>query len=485
MPSVKERRELLPTSVNDRKPVSWSFKPLCIIIVLCSLLTWSIFRFSKPVQKPITEPFFANVTASELCESGLTYSGHIGLKGDTKEKPKKSFFWYFPAEHDAENAPVILTVGGGPGTSGLINPVFGQSPCTMTEDGLIRNPLQSQWSEHYNLVALDHPVGVGYSYGTRVNNSRDAAFDVYDFLQKFFLLFPELSKNRFYVSGGSYGGIYVPHIATVIHEQNQRRAPGAIDINLEALLVSNPFSDPASHYQWQLYYMCTVTDVYNATTCADLYAVLPSCLESIEMSIMSPTLENKRESMKLCEPIGEGDTHGRVIEDVRRVCFPTDPDDPLSCHPEFSWTTKVFNNSTTKSLLGVPDHVNYTSLSNDVHSDFEANADIWHRHYLLYEPLLQSGIRVLHWIGTRDANCPWPGVLSFLKLLRTPFQQEFLAAPDLPWSGGEATVRAIGAGAGNMTYVLLAEAGHFVVKDQPALAKKIVERWIKNKPWFD
>ncbi len=49
-----------------------------------------------------------------------------------------------------------LTVGGGPGTSGLINPVFGQSPCTMTKDGLVRNPLQSQWSEHYNLVALDH-----------------------------------------------------------------------------------------------------------------------------------------------------------------------------------------------------------------------------------------------------------------------------------------------------------------------------------------
>ncbi len=139
--------------------------------------------------------------------------------------------------------------------------------------------------------------------------------------------------------------------------------------------------------------MCTVTDVYNATTCADLHAVLPSCLESIEMSMISPTLENKRASMKLCEVIKEGDAHGRVIEDVRRVvrppsyaldwfdvfcpqCFPTDPDNPLSCHPEFAWTTKVFNNSTTKALLGVPDYVNYTSLSDDVHSDFEANADM-------------------------------------------------------------------------------------------------------------
>ncbi|PBK73925.1 hypothetical protein ARMSODRAFT_1014254 [Armillaria solidipes] len=200
-------------------------------------------------------------------------------------------------------------------------------------------------------------------------------------------------------------------MATVKHEQNQRHAPGTIYINLEALLVSNPFSDPASHSKWQLYYICTETDVYNSTTCADLHAVLPSCLESIERSMLSPTLVNKRASMNLCEAIEEGDAHGRVIEDVRRV----------ATHPEFAWTTTFSNNSTTKALLGVPDYVNYTSLSDDVHSDFEANANIWHRHYLLYEPLPQSGTRVLHWIGARDANCPWPGVLSFLKLLRTLF----------------------------------------------------------------
>lgn len=38
------------------------------------------------------------------------------------------------------------------------------------------------------------PIGVGYSYGTQVNNSRDAAFDVYDFLQKFYKLYPHLAK---------------------------------------------------------------------------------------------------------------------------------------------------------------------------------------------------------------------------------------------------------------------------------------------------
>jgi hypothetical protein len=82
----------------------------------------------------------------------------------------------------------------------------------------------------------------------------------------------------------------------------------------------------------------------------------------------------------------------------------------------------------------------------------------------------------------KDGNCAWPGVLSFvghsrlifcyrvliilqLKVLKTPFQQEFVRAPDVPWPAPEshvATVRAVGDGAGNMTYILIADAGHFV-----------------------
>lgn len=73
-----------------------------------------------------------------------------------------------------------------------MNPVFGQSACVLGKDGLVRNP--NRWTEHYNLVALDHPIGAGYSYGTMVGNSRDAALDVYDFFQKFFVVYPELAK---------------------------------------------------------------------------------------------------------------------------------------------------------------------------------------------------------------------------------------------------------------------------------------------------
>lgn len=45
-------------------------------------------------------------------------------------------------------------------------------------------------------IYLLQPVNVGFSYGARVDNSRDAASDVYDFLQKFYVILPQLSRYR-------------------------------------------------------------------------------------------------------------------------------------------------------------------------------------------------------------------------------------------------------------------------------------------------
>ena len=55
-----------------------------------------------------------------------------------------------------------------------------------------------------------------------------------------------------------------------------------------------------------------------------------------------------------------------------------------------------------------------------------------------------------------------------LKLLRSRYREAFIAAPDVPWTTSPnehadvTTVRAIGPGAGNMTYILLGGAGHLV-----------------------
>ncbi|KAJ7751522.1 alpha/beta-hydrolase [Mycena maculata] len=470
---------------NQYRRLGWA----AFILILNFFL---VANFSETAPDSSVPSFYSRISTVESVCLGLnnrtvSHAGHIGLAGDSDESPKRSFFWYFESENNAGDSPVILTIGGGPGTSGMMNPLFGQAPCIATADGLAPNP--HRWTEHHNLIALDHPIGVGFSFGSRVNNSRAAAYDVYDFIQKLLILFPHLSKNKFIISGGSYGGVYVPNIATVIHEQNLRvrngeGRPGSILINLEALILSNPFSDPTAHFTWLLQYRCIDHHVYNLTSCRSLYSELPTCLESIDLAFELPTIENRVKSWELCDHLNSADTNGTVYEDIRRTCFPDD-NAPEACHPQFRWVESIFRDVLVKRALGVPPDLNYTALNMEVNAEFIAAGDTIQQHHLLYPPLLAAGIRLLHYVGAQDANCAWPGVLSFLKLLRTPFQADFLSAPDLPWpSKGIATVRSVGKGAGNMTYILLAEAGHFTVKDQPALAKIIVEKWVANQAFL-
>lgn len=54
-------------------------------------------------------------------------------------------------------------------------------------------------------------------------------------MKNFFQKFPEYKKNDFYISGESYGGIYVPTLSV--------RVVDDVDINFKGFIVGNGLSD--------------------------------------------------------------------------------------------------------------------------------------------------------------------------------------------------------------------------------------------------
>ena len=70
-------------------------------------------------------------------------------------------------------------------------------PCTVSEDGLstINNP--NSWTNNANVMWVDQPAYVGYSYGKGkddlVHNESQIAEDMYHFLQEFFEQNPQYS----------------------------------------------------------------------------------------------------------------------------------------------------------------------------------------------------------------------------------------------------------------------------------------------------
>ncbi|PIO55419.1 serine carboxypeptidase [Teladorsagia circumcincta] len=70
---------------------------------------------------------------------------------------------------DPAQAPLLLWLNGGPGSSSLEGLFLENGPFRIGKDGktITRNPYA--WNQFANVLYLESPVGVGYSYSTDGN----------------------------------------------------------------------------------------------------------------------------------------------------------------------------------------------------------------------------------------------------------------------------------------------------------------------------
>jgi len=70
-----------------------------------------------------------------------------------------------------------------------------------------------------NMLYIESPVGVGFSYSEtndyKCDDDRTATENLAA-VESFFGMFPEYSKNKFFITGESYAGVYVPTLAEAI-----------------------------------------------------------------------------------------------------------------------------------------------------------------------------------------------------------------------------------------------------------------------------
>jgi len=145
------------------------------------------------------------------------YSGYLNITST-----KHLHYWLVLAETNPSTAPTVLWLNGGPGCSSLDGFMYEHGPFGVNSSDYSQLYLRDyRWSQLANILYLEAPVGVGFSYSD--NPSVDykctddtTANDNLAAMQVFFQLYSEYSKNPFFITGESYAGIYVPTLAEAI-----------------------------------------------------------------------------------------------------------------------------------------------------------------------------------------------------------------------------------------------------------------------------
>ncbi|KAH1098511.1 hypothetical protein J1N35_015432 [Gossypium stocksii] len=173
------------------------------------------------------------------------YAGYVTVD---KRKQRALFYYFAEAEVDPASKPLVLWLNGGPGCSSLGVGAFSENgPFRPSGEVLVKN--EYSWNREANMLYLEAPVGVGFSYSAddssyEAVNDKITARDNLVFLQNWFLKFPQYKNRSLFITGESYAGHYIPQLAELMHQFNKKEKL----FNLKGIALGNPVLEFATDF---------------------------------------------------------------------------------------------------------------------------------------------------------------------------------------------------------------------------------------------
>lgn len=178
------------------------------------ILTRYIRRNQHKLSKKLS------LVQSDRVRNVESYAGYLRVN---KIYNSNMFFWYFPARNNSGRAPIVLWLGR-LGISSLYS-IFTETGPFSLNLNLTFELNEYSWNVNYNMLYVDSPIGVGFSftdeedgYSTR---SIDIGMNLLNVIVQFLQLFPELRMNALFINVETNDGSLVAALTYAISQHNR------------------------------------------------------------------------------------------------------------------------------------------------------------------------------------------------------------------------------------------------------------------------
>ncbi|RHZ10396.1 hypothetical protein DYB26_008707 [Aphanomyces astaci] len=436
----------------------------------------SSIHLHHPERKVTKKPNATDDDDELFCGIARQKSGYIKLP---HKEDAHYFYWFFESRRNSNTDPLVLWLTGGPGCSSMMALLHENGPCVIDKDLRTQlNPLS--WNNIANMLWLDQPTGVGFSYGASEDfdsNEDQVGENIWNFLQGWLRENPSFIGRDFFIVGESYGGHFVPAAAHSIYTQN--KLSKGLHIPLQGIAIGNGLTDPLVQYA---HATDMTTNAYNLTLVSDkqrdeMNALVPECIRLIASC---------QNDSNVCDD-ALGFCHGNLVTPLFTTTSRNPYDIRLDCPGQqgvgcydFSYIEAFLNSPGTMAKLGVnTDRVPVWKECNfDINQQFSLD---WMKVYSqLVPPLLEDGIRVLIYAGDADLMVNWQGNEAWTLALPWSGQREFKRATEKPtlFQGKQV---GYSRSYENLAFLRVFNAGHMVPMDQPEVALAIVDSFLRNE----
>ncbi|XP_042423826.1 serine carboxypeptidase II-3-like [Zingiber officinale] len=402
---------------------------------------------------------------------GVHFDQYAGYVTVDRANGRALFYYFAEAVENSGSKPIVLWLNGGPGCSSLGYGAMEElGPFRVMSDGktLYRNPYA--WNKVANILFLESPAGVGFSYSNTMSDysksgDRRTAIDALVFLVNWFERFPEYKRRDFFITGESYAGHYVPQLAhAILHHKDHL-------INLKGIAIGNAVINKETDSKGTFDYFWTHALIADET----IHAIHKFCNFSPDAPLTAPECDRAVDEANLA--VYELDVYNIYAP----LCFlsgvaptPKSPSienfDPCTSN----YVETYLNNLEVQNAL----HANVTKL-NYTWSGCSQVITSWSDQPSTMLPiiheLLSNGIRILKYSGDFDGVVPITSTRYSLKKIKLRVKAPWRAWMLNSEVGGYTVVYDH-----NLIFATVRGAGHEVPSYQPARALEMIKSFLQG-----